>query len=405
VVLGPGYWTGGYDSSVTVTVTNTGNVPEDGTVAYALPRGVTDRGSADCTGGGCGVSGLAPGETRFLRIALRVAPDAWKGGLISGTASVAVSGGGASGSAAPTDWAVVFPAGPPVNGLVLKAGNAQLAPGNNLRTGMTAHLSNTGATPAAGSVQLQLPAGVTIATFPAACTGHSVVNPTTQRCDLGTVPAGGTVDLVFGLQLTPHAYENAPLASMLTATLVPPGLDPVTTAVWWQVLAAARTPGAVAALGISPGPGHSRAPAVSDSNDPGLIGGFADYAVAAYQVVGWKIVLISLIVLIGVLLGLALGLHQRRERPVPLFPAPLSGTGSGQRPDPGDPAAPTEPAVPAVPAAALPPLPRRPVADETAAAQPDARPQPRPMTGTGYAGRRVPVNEAHWPQQRDTSQV
>ncbi|MFJ6199717.1 hypothetical protein [Micromonospora sp. NPDC092111] len=224
VTLDDGYW--GTQSTVTtlrVTVTNTGAVPERLRLAYTLPAGLTDAGTPGCAaagGGGwhCGEWTTEPGARFTSLIRVRVHGTAWRQMPLSGSVRVTATGPDAGDTAQDNEgFAVLFPPGPPVPGILLDAdgvafdisgGPAELA----------AQLGNTGKVDAAGRVEVVLPAGVSVLNPPAGCVSLS---PTRTRCDLDTVPAGQTETLRLTVAATPDAQREAPLAGALVGRLAP----------------------------------------------------------------------------------------------------------------------------------------------------------------------------------------
>ncbi len=329
------YWNGATSTSMTIYLTNTGNIDEQAHVTYGLPNGVTDRGSPDCSHGVCDVTVTAGASGVLLKVNLTVSPQAWKQAPLRAGVSVHATADGGLTASDSTTWDVNFPPGPPVNGLTLTAEDVPL--GSPLSTGgqLVAHFTNTGAVAGNGELQVVTPAGVAVTGFPADCVSHRQVSANTQSCQLGSVAAGTAHRVAFVLTISAAARADAPVVGVLRASLSPVGLDPVTTQTSWQITAAPHSPGAVAAQGVLPSP--SPTPSATTSPTPDATDGPLDvvtgYASAAVQVVGWRIVVTSMVMLILVLLGLTLGLRRRRFRPVPLFPAPLP---AGPRPDRAD---------------------------------------------------------------------
>ncbi|MBM7086697.1 hypothetical protein [Micromonospora humidisoli] len=222
VTLDDGYWAAG--STVTdlrVTVTNTGSVPARLRLAYTLPAGLTDAGTPGCgaTGDGwhCGEWATAPGDQFSSMIRVRVSGTAWRQMPLSG--AVRVTATGPDGGTAQDDegFAVLFPAGPPVPGILLDADEVAFDISGG-PTVLTAQLGNTGRVPAAGRVEVTLPEGVSVLDPPDGC---APLAPTRTRCDLGMLPAGRTQLLRFTVAATPDAQREAPLAGALTGRLTP----------------------------------------------------------------------------------------------------------------------------------------------------------------------------------------
>ncbi len=142
---------------------------------------------------------------------------------------------------------------------------------------------------------------------------------------LGAVPAGASLRIAIGLSVTAKARADAPVTGLVKAFLNPVGLNGLMTQTSWQITAVPASPGAVASQGVLPVSvpdkisGDVPQAALSD----GPIKVVSQYASAAVQVLGWRLVITSLVLLIVVLIGLSLGMRRRRIRPVPLFPQPL----------------------------------------------------------------------------------
>ncbi|WP_329018763.1 DUF11 domain-containing protein [Micromonospora rifamycinica] len=224
VTLDARYWDA--PSTVTtlrVTVTNTGAVPERLRLAYTLPVGLTDAGTPGCAATGddswhCGEWSTAPGDRFDSLIRVRVSGTAWRQLPLGGTVRVTATGPG-DGDTAQDDegFAVLLPPGPPVPGILLDADEVVFDIGGG-PTALAAHLGNTGSVAADGQIEVALPAGVSVLSAPAGCTPGS---PTRTRCDLGVLAAGRTATLRFTVAATPDAQRAAPLAGALTGRLEP----------------------------------------------------------------------------------------------------------------------------------------------------------------------------------------
>ncbi|MCI4064093.1 hypothetical protein MRQ36_16395 [Micromonospora sp. R77] len=224
VALTPAYWNA--DSTVTtlrVTVTNTGTAPELVRLGYTLPAGLTDAGTPGCAaaGGGayrCGEWATAPGARFSSTVQVRVSGTAWRAMPLSGSVEVTATAPGVSGSTADNEgFAVLFPPGPPVPGISLRADEVAFDIGGGPST-LAVRLTNTGAVDAAGRVEVVLPNGVTVPGLPAGCVG---VTATRTRCDVGQVPAGRTADLRLPVSATPEAQRMAPLSGAVVGRLDP----------------------------------------------------------------------------------------------------------------------------------------------------------------------------------------
>ncbi|RZU73071.1 hypothetical protein EV384_1468 [Micromonospora kangleipakensis] len=224
VALTPAYWNA--DSTVTtlrVTVTNTGGVPELIRLAYRLPAGLTDAGTAGCApaGGGsyrCGGWTTAPGARFSSSIRVRIDGAAWRSMPLSGSVGVTATAPGLTGAAVDDEgFAVLFPPGPPVPGISLRADEV-LFDISGAPSVLTVRLGNTGRVDAAGRVEVILPDGVTASGPPAGCVPLA---PIRTRCDLGMVPAGRTATLRLPVTATPAAQARAPLAGAVVGRLDP----------------------------------------------------------------------------------------------------------------------------------------------------------------------------------------
>ncbi|GAA4573032.1 hypothetical protein GCM10023176_37170 [Micromonospora coerulea] len=224
VSLTPAYWNA--DSTVTtlrVTVTNTGSVPELIRLAYTLPIGLADAGTPGCApadGGSyrCGGWPAAPGDRFSSSIKVRVSATAWRSMPLSGSVGVTATAAGVTGAAADNQgFAVLFPPGPPVPGISLRADDV-LFDISGAPSAVTVRLGNTGRVDAAGRVDVILPDGVTVSGRPAGC---APLPPSRTRCDLGTVPAGRTATLRLPVTATAEAQRRAPLAGAVVGRLDP----------------------------------------------------------------------------------------------------------------------------------------------------------------------------------------
>lgn len=224
VVLTPAYWNA--DSTVTtlrVTVTNTGGRTELIRLGYTLPAGLTDAGTPGCAsaGGGshrCGEWTAAPGARFRASIRVRVAGTAWRSMPLSGSVQVTATAPGVAGAAGDDQgFAVLFPPGPPVPGISLRADEV-LFDISGAPSTLAVRLGNTGKVDAASRVDVVLPAGVTVTEPPAGCTAAA---PDRTRCELGTVPAGRTVTLSLSVAASAEAQRRAPLAGAVVARLDP----------------------------------------------------------------------------------------------------------------------------------------------------------------------------------------
>ncbi|TDC36447.1 hypothetical protein [Micromonospora sp. KC213] len=224
ISLGPDYWNA--ESTVTglrVTVENTATVTEQVRLSYTLPAGVADAGTSGCAtaGGGtwrCGEWTTAPGARFTTVIKVRVDGDAWRGMPLSGFVRVTATAAGSTAVAEDDEgFAVLFPPGPPVPGILLEADEVTFDISGG-PTELAVRLGNTGQVDAAGRVEVVLPDGVSVPNAPAGCT----VAPLSRiRCDLGLLPAGRTQTLRLPVVATPEAQREAPLAGALIGVLEP----------------------------------------------------------------------------------------------------------------------------------------------------------------------------------------
>ncbi|MEV4832740.1 hypothetical protein AB0K25_31070 [Micromonospora sp. NPDC049257] len=224
ITLDDRYWSARSTvATLQVTVTNTGVVPERLRLAYTLPAGLTDAGTPGCAAAGdggwqCGEWTTAPGDRFSSLIQVRVSGTAWRQMPLSGTVRVTATGPDAGDTTQDHEgFAVLFPPGPPVPGILLDAEEVVFDIGGG-PTALAAHLGNTGRVDAAGRVDVLLPAGVSVLSPPAGCASMS---PTRTRCDLDVVPAGQTRTLRFTVAATPDAQRDAPLAGAVIGWLDP----------------------------------------------------------------------------------------------------------------------------------------------------------------------------------------
>ncbi|NES26486.1 hypothetical protein GCE86_28730 [Micromonospora terminaliae] len=271
VVLTPAYWNAA--STVTtlrVTVTNTGGRPEQIRLAYTLPPGLTDAGTPGCAsaGGGshrCGEWTTAPGAQFRASIRVRVAGTAWRSMPLSGSVRVTATAPGVAATGDDEGFAVLFPPGPPVPGISLRADEV-LFDISGAPTTLGVRLGNTGKVDAAGRVDVVLPAGVTVTDPPAGCAAAA---PNRTRCELGTVPAGRTVDLSLPVTASAEAQRRAPLAGAVVARLDPRSGRDRQVQMSFRITAAAAlaTPAAVGAPAPTGSQGVVAAAAAAEDDD------------------------------------------------------------------------------------------------------------------------------------------
>ncbi|EEP73126.1 hypothetical protein MCAG_03453 [Micromonospora sp. ATCC 39149] len=224
VTLTHAYWNAdGTTTALRVTVTNTGDVAEQVRLSYTLPAGLTDAGTAGCApadGGGhlCGAWTTAAGAWFSTLIKVRVDGDAWRRMPLSGAVRVSATAPGVTGAADDNEgFAVLFPPGPPVPGIALRADGVTFdISGSASQLGV--RLGNTGKVDADGRIEVVLPDGVTVPAPPAGC---AALSATRTRCDVGAVPAGGAATLRLTVSATAEAQRDTPLAGAVVGRLDP----------------------------------------------------------------------------------------------------------------------------------------------------------------------------------------
>ncbi|HEY0696946.1 MAG TPA: hypothetical protein VGD43_03965, partial [Micromonospora sp.] len=224
VSLGAGYWnTASTLADLRVTVTNTGQLTELLRLRYTLPAGLTDAGTAGCSSSGgrgyeCAPWTAAPGARFSTRIRVRVDDGAWRSMPLSGAVQVAASVPGRADLSSVSDgqgFAVLFPPGPPMPGMSLDTQNVGFDVTGQPTT-LVVRLGNTGSTDATGTVDVILPAGVTVPTPPAGCRPAAADR---TRCELGTIRAGQASRLSLPVAATAEAQRAAPLSGAVAGTL------------------------------------------------------------------------------------------------------------------------------------------------------------------------------------------
>lgn len=256
IPVGSGYWQGAAETyRLTARVRNTGVPPVTADTRVTLPAGVKLAGSA--AGAGCIADGLAvlcsipPRSTVTITVDVRVAPGLWRDPP-SGTVQVRATAGTGStepGGRTATDEATFgldFPPGPPTPGIDLGVSDPFLpADPRNPRTStepatLEVRLANTGAVQAEGTVDVVTPPGVELATVPAECVTRLHVSAERERCQVGRVPAGQRLTLVFTLLVTRAARAEAPLLGSVHGTLTPAGQDPAVRQASYSVIVTPR---------------------------------------------------------------------------------------------------------------------------------------------------------------------
>ncbi|MEU9511431.1 hypothetical protein [Micromonospora sp. NPDC048169] len=224
VVLPPAYWNA--DATVAalrVTVTNTGGRAERISLGYTLPPGLSDAGTPGCepAGGGnhrCAGWDAEPGARFSATIRVRADGDAWRTMPLAGSVQVTAVAPGVSGAAYDDEgFAVLFPPGPPVPGISLRADEVLFDISGAPAT-LTVRLGNTGRVDAAGRIDVLLPAGVTVAGSEPGC---APVSADRTRCDLGVLAAGRTGGVRLTLAASAEAQRLAPLSGAVIGRLDP----------------------------------------------------------------------------------------------------------------------------------------------------------------------------------------
>ncbi|QLQ39110.1 hypothetical protein [Micromonospora robiginosa] len=299
VVLAPDYWNA--DSTVTtlrVTVTNTGARAEQVRLGYTLPAGLTDAGTPGCVAAAagnhrCGGWTAEPGARFSATIRVRVAGDAWKAMPLSGSVQVTAVAPGVDGAAYDDEgFAVLFPPGPPVPGISLRADEV-LFDISGAPSTLTVRLGNTGEVDATGRVEVLLPAGVT-----ASGDGCVAAAPDRTRCELGPLPAGRTVTLRLPVTASAEAQRMAPLAGAVIGRLDPRSGHERQVQMSFRISAAAA--GSTPAAGVPAPTGSQGVLASSARSDDGDTSS--------------RRIAIALIVLSGLLVVFALALATRSLR-------------------------------------------------------------------------------------------
>jgi hypothetical protein len=307
-LLGPDYWQGDAASAFTIRLANTGNVAAHVSVGYQLPAGVTEAaGGTGCAAGSCVVSGLSPGATATLRVAVTVGGDAWRYAPMGGLVWFVASAVGVAPVSGRTAWCLVFPPGPPAPGIGLRVGDVALGDDPAVPAGLDIRVTNTGARPAVGHVDVMVPDGVAAGTLPPAC--HRT-DPSTVDCVVGTVPSGQVAALAVPLVADPAARARSPLAGLVKASLTPSAQPAVATQSSYRILAPIASAAAV--------PSASDAAVVPPKAGPASVASANGMSFMARGVVFWPIVGGAAAVLLTVLAVLFLTLRSRKEDPPPL---------------------------------------------------------------------------------------
>jgi hypothetical protein len=323
-VLTDEYWKGKTTTSLQLTATDTGTVAETVAVqlSYPLPAGIQ---AATCPSA-CTLD-LRPGETRSLRISLRVAPDAWKLAPLGGSLLFTATAPGATTKSGTTAWGVVFPPGPPTPGLKLQVFDVQLGHQATVPATLKAQLTNTGKVTAGGTVTVMAPAGVSFGALPAGCHKRGTV----AECTVTTVDAGRSWAVQVPLAVPDRLRAEAPLVGLVRAVLRPSGQSALQTQASYQIFAPAGQTGVT--VGTSAPADGSAPPGGLNLHDRA-----ARFPLMRPAVV-WPIISGSLVLLAVVLVGLVMTLRGRREevgagaRPAGAGPVAVEAPEQPQRPD------------------------------------------------------------------------
>jgi hypothetical protein len=317
-VLTGEYWSGVVTTSVKVTATNIGDVAATVTFRYSLPPRV----QAGSCGGGCGVT-LAPGETKSIRIVLRVAPDAWKLAPLSGGLAFVATADGANPQSGRTSWGVVFPPGPPAPGLKLQVLDVRLGRQPTAPGSLRVELTNRGTVPATGSVTVIAPAGVTFGSLPPGCLKQK---STTAQCSAGTVTPGQLWAVRVPLAVPARLRAEAPLVGLVRAQLLPSAGNALQTQASYQIFAPAGEAGVTVGTSAEPGAPGGTGIRLQDRSA---------HIPLARSVVVWPIISGSILLLVVVTVGLVLTLRRRREDAQHLAVPPRPRPADRPPPDPG----------------------------------------------------------------------
>jgi hypothetical protein len=320
-VLGAGYWTGADATSFTITVRNTGTVTATVKVNYTVPAGVTDTATGACQHGSCAVPSIAPGASVPLPVAITVSPDAWRSAPLTGQLAFTASATDAPDASGRRTWGIVFPPGPPAPGIGLQVDDVTMDARPDVPGQLKINVTNSGSQPAATTVDVVVPDGVSPGPMPA-CQSQQRLNDSTTRCALGMLPAGGQQPLTVPLTVDAQARANAPLAGLVRATLTPSGQAGRTTQASYQILVP------VDQIGVSAGATASGGPTPKTGSQDG------PFVLSSHSAAAWPIITASTAVLIAVIVGLVLGLRARPVGAAPRFArgpavAPAGGAMTG----------------------------------------------------------------------------
>ncbi|MEV6923510.1 hypothetical protein AB0M46_03195 [Dactylosporangium sp. NPDC051485] len=332
VSLGDGYWQGDGSAELVISIKNTGeNVGREHIAGYyAFPAGSQATGAYGT--GGCTVANgslsfactLGEQDLGQIVVKVNVEQGAWKT-ITTGLVTAAI---GPMQRTAPIAFAFTTP---PTPGIELETQASALPAAASPRdetSQLGVRLRNTGASKAAGAVEVVTPPGVHLVTFPSACRSHRRIAADRDRCELGDIAPGKEVSAVFGLVVSAAARAELPLIGTVHAYLTPPGQDTVETRYDFKITAPALT-GADAPLPTSAPASPPPQPSLGDlglhrqSGDGGQI--------SSLPYIGG---IAGLVLLVGALVFFSLrrrGRHDEEALPadevedVVLVPAPRAG--------------------------------------------------------------------------------
>ena len=315
-VLGPPYWAGNGNGSFTITVRNTGTLAARVNLHYTVPPKVSDAAAGACSHGSCLIASLEPGRVATLPVAISVNGDAWRNAPLAGRIDFTGTAGGYAPVSGSVDWGVIFPPGPPAAGINLQVADVSLDADVTVPGELVIRLTNTGQRPAAGVLDLVVPAGVSVAQLPADCQSRRQVDATTTECGLAPVPAGVQRAVSIPLEVSDEARANAPLAGLVRASLTPSGQATRTTQASYQIIAPQVQSGVSAASTASPAVPQPAGNASSSGGDP----------------VAQPIILGSMLLLVLVALGLIVGVRGRELPSLRRRKASMAATAGPWRP-------------------------------------------------------------------------
>ncbi|GAA5177944.1 hypothetical protein GCM10023322_03840 [Rugosimonospora acidiphila] len=309
-MLGDEYWSGTDGTAFTITVKNTGTVAAKVDVSYTVPNGVTDSATGACQGGHCSISSLSPGASVPLTVAITVSPDAWRAAPLAGQFGFTATGDDARVSSGQRPWSIVFPAGPPVPDIDLRVENVALGTDPDVPGQLRIKVANAGHLPAAASVDVVVPNGVSQGSLPTSCQQRQRLDGATTRCVLGTLTPGAQESFSVPLTVDARARADAPLAGLVRATLTPSGQDGRTTQASYQILVPAGQTG----VDVGSTASDSATPLGNDHDEE-----YGSFALTPHNTAAWPIIAVSTVVLIGVIVALVIVLRGRPVTAAPRF--------------------------------------------------------------------------------------